>query len=467
MITLHPRQRIHLIGIGGAGLSAIARILLQRGYRVSGSDLRASEITAALQEEGARVYHGHQAEHVADADLVLMSSAVAAEHVELRAARSRGIPALKREAFMAGLLAGQRTIAVAGAHGKTTTSSMIAHILREADADPSYIVGGAMGNTGKNAAVGTGDAFVIEADEYDNMFLGLEPQIAVVTNVEHDHPDFFATAQAQMSAFVDFAELLPAAGALVACSDDAGAADLLRRRKARQLPAVSYAIADATADWRATELVFSEGETSASILRRGEPLGRLTLRVPGAHNVLNASAAIIVAGREGISFEESAAALARFKNSARRFDVRGSRDGLILVDDYAHHPTEIRANILAARAAYPGHQIWAIWQPHTYSRVRAFWQDFIAAFDDADRVLITPIFAAREAPIAGISSRALAQAMAHHASARYAPSFEHVAARLREDSAGPTVALICSAGDANQIADIFLNSGSAANPKSR
>ncbi|MDE2857514.1 MAG: UDP-N-acetylmuramate--L-alanine ligase [Chloroflexota bacterium] len=456
MLKLRPGQHIHLIGIGGAGLSAIARILLQRGFIVSGSDLRPSGITAALQDEGARVYRGHHADFVDGADLVLMSSAVAAEHAEARAAQSKGIPIVKRNQFMAPLLEGHRTIAVAGTHGKTTTTAMIAHILRQAGEDPSYIVGGTMGNTGTNAGVGAGQIFVIEADEYDNMFHGLRPQIAVVTNVEHDHPDYFATAEDQFSAFAKFAELVPASGALVACSDDSGALNLLNMRKERGISAASYAIDDASADWRATELLFSENETRARIFRHGIFLDSLVLGLPGAHNVLNALAAAIVAELQGVGFEESAAALASFKGAKRRFEIRGIRDDVIIVDDYAHHPTEIRVNIQAARARYPRHRIWVIWQPHTFSRTREFWSDFLSAFDAADHVLITPIYAAREDPIPGISSPMLVESMAAHPSARFAPDFEDAVACLRRDIAGPTVALICSAGDANRIADLYL-----------
>lgn len=456
MIKLSPGQHIHLIGIGGAGLSAIARILLQRGFAVSGSDLRSSEITAALQDEGARIYRGHHADYVAGADVVLMSSAVADEHVELRAARAKGIPIVKRNQFLAPLLAGHRTIAVAGTHGKTTTTAMIVHILQQAGEDPSYIVGGTMGNTGRNAGVGAGQSFVIEADEYDNMFLGLRPHIAVVTNVEHDHPDYFRTAQDQLSAFARFADLVPASGTLVACSDDSGAVSLMRERKARMLSTLSYGIDDACAEWRATALVYSENETRARILKNGVFLGHLALQIPGAHNIVNALAATIVADLQGVGFDMSSAALAIFKGAERRFEIRGIRDDVIIVDDYAHHPTEIRVNIQAARARYPRHQVWAVWQPHTYSRIRQFLPDFLRAFDAADQVMITPIYAAREDPIPGISSPMLVESMTHHPSARYAPSFEHAVACLRREIAGPTVVLICSAGDANRIADLYL-----------
>ena len=457
MLNLTPGQHIHLVGIGGAGLSAIARILLQRGFTVSGSDLRKSSITIALESEGARVYRGHRADFVEGADLLLVSSAVAAEHVEVVAAQSMGIPIVKRDLFMAPLLRGHRTIAVAGTHGKTTTTSMIVHILQQAGKDPSYIVGGTMGNTGKNAAVGREQTFVIEADEYDNMFHGLRPQIAVVTNVEHDHPDFFKTAQQQLDAFNEFAQLLPASGTLVACKDDSGAASLLHDRQGRNLAAISYAINDATADWRATDLDFSENETSACVFRHGKKLGRLVLSVPGAHNVGNALAATIVADAQGVCFEQSASALASFKNTARRFEIRGIRDDVIIVDDYAHHPTEIRVNIRAARSRYPRHQIWAVWQPHTYSRVREFLPGFLSAFDAADHVLITPIYAAREDPIPGISSPMLVDSMSDHSSARFAPSFAEAVEYMRRDISGPALVLICSAGDANRIADLYLD----------
>lgn len=457
MLKLTPGLRIHLIGIGGAGLSAIARILLQRGFVVSGSDLTPSEVTDALVAEGARVFPGHNAKYVNGADLVLASSAVPSEHVESLAARASGIPIYDRREFMTALLEDYRTIAVAGTHGKTTTTSMIVHILQETGVDPSYIVGGTMGNTGVNAAVGSSDTFVIEADEYGHMFLGLRPQVAVVTNVEHEHPDFFRKPAQLFQAFERFISLLSPTGILVGCSDDERAAELLAARRAGGQPAASYAIADVKADWRAKEINSSGQHTTATVLRKGEVLGTLKLSVTGAHNALNAVAAIIVADNCGVSFEESAAALRSFKPTARRFEIRGMCDEVIIIDDYAHHPTEIRVNLSAARLRFPQHEIWAIWQPHTYSRIQQFWSGFTSAFEAADHVLITPVYAAREAPLDGISGPALVDDMRGHASVRFVSTFEEAVDRLREDIRGPAAVLICSAGDANIIADLYLN----------
>ena len=322
--------------------------------------------------------------------------------------------------------------------------------------DPSAIVGGMMGNTGLNAAVGSSDIFVIEADEYGHMFLGMRPEIAVVTNIEHEHPDYFRTPETHFQAFSSFVDLLPPRGMLISCADNEGARTLHESRHARGLPTSSYGIADCSAEWRAVDIRCCGPQSIATIIRNDQALGELRLDIPGAHNVLNALAAIIVADAIGVRFDESSAALGDFQPTARRFEIRGVRDGVIVIDDYAHHPTEIRVNLSAARQRYPRHQIWAIWQPHTYSRVQAFWSAFTRAFDGADYVLITPIYAAREAPVDGISSQALVEDMGSHGSARYVPTFEAVAERLRADIKGPAVVLIFSAGDANRIAELFL-----------
>ena len=457
---LQPGQRIHFIGIGGAGLSAIARIMLERGYAVSGSDLTMSAVTAELAADGARVFHGHAAAHVRGADMALASSALRADHAEVAAARAQGIPVFKRRAFMGALLQGCDTIAVAGTHGKTTTTAMIVHILQQAGKDPSYIVGGLMGNTGRNAGVGSGDTFVIEADEYDNMFHGLKPALAVVTNVEHDHPDFFKTPAQTRQAFQTFVDQIAPAGALVACADDGTALQLAAARRRGKAQAITYGISNPEADWRAQDLRFGESWTRCHVVSEGRR-AQLQLKAPGRHNVLNALAAIITAAQRGVPAERAAAALSSFKATERRFEIRGQRDGVILVDDYAHHPTEIRVNIQAARLRYPDHEIWTVWQPHTYSRVQQFKSAFIAAFEGADHVLVTPIYAARESPVAGINSAALARAMKARASAAYSPSFEAAVATLRGSVTAPAVVLVFSAGDANVIAERFLNDGTS------
>ena len=457
MPRLLKGTRIHLVGIGGAGLSAIARILLERGCIVSGSDLNESTVTSALAEAGARIFKGHDGRFVAGADLVLATSAVDDDHIELAAANELKIPVYRRREFMRVLLQGCDTIAIAGTHGKTTTTSMIIHILQAAGKDPSYIVGGIMGNTGKNAAVGTGRSFVIEADEYDNMFHGLAPNLAVVTTVEHDHPDFFRTADDITSSFARFMGSVQPGGLLVACADDPAALALALEYQQSGQAVRTYGIENKQSDWRATDLRFGGDTTSFTLVHRGVSLGRASLGAPGAHNVLNALAALVVAHERGVDFEASVGALAGFRATRRRFEIRGIRAGVIVVDDYAHHPTAIKVNLRAAKLRYPGHQIWAIWQPHTYSRIRQFWSEFVESFHESDRVIVTPIYAAREAPIEGISSQALAAKVRCKSFATYAPTFDDAVAMLRQSVAAPAVVIIFSAGDANRIADLYLD----------
>ena len=456
MPRLKAGMRIHLVGVAGAGLSAIARILLERGCIVSGSDLNSSRETEALATDGARIYHGHDPNYVEGADLVLATSAASDDHVELQAAQRLGIPAYRRREFMPLLLTGYDTIAVAGTHGKTTTTSMIIHILQRAGHDPSYIVGGTMGNTGRNAGVGSGADFVIEADEYGNMFHGLSAQLAVITTVEHDHPDYFGTPAAMTAAFEKFLDSRQPNGLIVACADDAGALALADASKRQGAAVVTYGIANVEADLRATDLDFGGEVTTFDVSLNGLLQGTVRLGLPGTHNVLNALAALAVAHLRAVPFETTALALADFKATERRFQIRGERDGVIVVDDYAHHPTEVKVSIQAARLRYPGRQVWAIWQPHTYSRVQLFWNEFIAAFHGADRVLVTPIYAAREAPIDGVSSQALVEQMNEQLAASYTPSYDHAVALLRRSIVAPAVLLIFSAGDANVIADLYL-----------
>ena len=456
MTQLLPGARIHIVGIGGAGLSAIARILLARGCRVSGSDMRPSPVTAALAAEGATIFTGHDASYVDGASMILATSAAPDDHVELAAARQLGIALFRRREFMPILLRGHDAIAIAGTHGKTTTTSMIIHILQAAGKDPSFIVGGALGKTGQNAKLGSDRAFVIEADEYGNMFHGLSPQLAVLTTAEHDHPDFFATHADMIRSFEQFVHSIRPGGRLVACADDATALAIAKGYQDRGGAVSLYAIDNPAADWRAGDIQFSGEVTSFQPLRLGMAHARVELKAPGRHNIQNALAAMALAHELGVDMESCARALHDFRSSARRFEHRGSRDGLIVIDDYAHHPTEIEVNIAAARSRYPGHAIIAIWQPHTYSRVRQFWSELIDAFREADRVLVTPIYAAREAPLAGINSRALASAINSQVDAAFAPDFESAARMLQDCAPRPAVALIFSAGDANQIADIYL-----------
>lgn len=455
MITFSPSQHVHIIGIGGFGMSAIARILLERGLRVSGSDRTSNALTAALARDGATIYEGHDAAHVTGADMVLMTSAVPADHVEVLAALSQNIPVYKRSDIMAALMEGQQTIAIAGTHGKTTTTAMTAHILRETGRDPSYIIGGVLRTTGQNAGVGHGAAFVVEADEYDNMFHGLRPEVAIVTSIEWDHPDFFPSPSDLNRAFAQFIRLLPANGLLIACADDPYAMMFAGNRIAMQRPTVTYGIENPQADWRAVNVRAESGGMAFEVIGRGA----VRLRLPGTHNVLNAMAALIAADQQSVPFPDAAAALATFEGTGRRFEVRADLKGIAVIDDYAHHPTAIRLTLEAARGRYPDRALWAVWQPHTYSRTRALLDDYAAAFDSADHVLVTDIFAAREDPIPNVTSAAVISAIRQRRpalDARHAGSLTDTAALLDAEVRAPAVILIMSAGDAPQIGIEFL-----------
>ncbi len=446
--------RVHLVGIGGAGLSAIARVLMDIGCRVSGSDRAASALTAALVDEGATVYVGHRAEQVAGVDLLVVSSAIPAHNVELQAAQAQGITVLKRADFLGEMMAGRTAVAIAGTHGKTTTSGMMASVLLAAGYDPTFIVGGQIAHLGTNARAGQGP-FVIEADEYDRTFLGLRPTIAVVTNVEHDHPDCYPTFDEFEAAFEAFVDLLPQDGKLVVCADEPGARALGQRVGAQGKSVVRYGLVE-DADWQATNVQPNgAGGCDYVALVRGELKGLVRLRMPGTHNVLNSLAVLVVADALGVPFEAVTQALRDFRGIGRRFEIKGVANGVTVVDDYAHHPTEIRATLAAARANYPGRQIWAMWQPHTYSRVRALLDDFVIAFADADHVIVAPIYASREKDDLGMSSAGVAARM-EHADVRVAASLDEALAFLESGTQSGDVVLTLGAGDGDTVGERLL-----------
>jgi UDP-N-acetylmuramate--alanine ligase len=461
--------RVHLVGIGGSGLSAIARVLMEMGCRVSGSDRAASALTAALADEGATVYVGHRAEQVTGADVLVVSSAIPAHNVELQAARAQGITVLKRADFLGEMMAGRgstepssraqaeglaEVVAVAGAHGKTTTSGMIASVLLAAGYDPTFIVGGQIAHLGTNARAGQGP-FVIEADEYDHTFLGLRPTIAVVTNVEHDHPDCYPTFDEFRAAFEAFADLLPPDGKLIVCGDEPGARALGQRASDQGKSVLRYGLSKGS-DWQATNAQANgAGGCDYVALARGELKGLVRLRMPGTHNVLNSLAVLAVADVLGVPFEATTQALRGFRGIGRRFEIKGVANGVTVVDDYAHHPTEIRATLAAARENYPGHRIWAMWQPHTFSRVRALLDDFVTAFADADHVIVAPIYAAREKDDLGMSSAGVAARM-EHADVRLAASLDEALAFLESGVRSGDVVLTLGAGDGDTVGERLL-----------
>jgi len=450
---------VHLIGIAGSGLSAIARVLAGSGYTVSGSDRQASPFLKGLREAGVQVRLGHSPENVSGADLVVRSSAIGDDNVEVQAARAAGIPVLKRADFLGQLMEERTGIAVAGTHGKTTTTAMIAWMLYSLEQDPSFIIGGLLRNLDTNARAGKGQAFVIEADEYDRMFLGLRPKIAVVTNVEYDHPDCYASPEDYHQAFVAFTGRLAPGGVLLACGDHPGSVRLYEEASRSDLRAFMYGIENPACHYHAKDLTPNpEGGLSFEFAIDNSPVTvRVTLQVPGRHNVLNALAALAVAHHLGLSLDEAAQSLVLYQGAGRRFEVRGEAGRVTVIDDYAHHPTEIKATLSAARDRYPGQELWVVWQPHTYSRTQTLFDEFASAFEDADHVLVTEVYAAREPVSNEFSARQIVPAM-EHPDAHFVPGIEEATLYLLDHLHPGNVLLVLSAGDADQISERVLAS---------
>ncbi|MFM8368567.1 MAG: UDP-N-acetylmuramate--L-alanine ligase [Chloroflexota bacterium] len=454
---------VHFIGIGGSGLSAIARLLKESGYEVTGSDQSLSPFAVELQSIGVQVYIGHHPRNIAGAEMVIRSSAIKDENPEVKAALLAGIPVYKRSDFLGRLMENKIGIGIAGTHGKTTTTAMIAWMLYALKRDPSFIAGGTLNNLKVNAHAGSGDAFVIEADEYDRMFLGLKPRIEVVTNLEHDHPDCFPTFEDMHSAFEGFVDLLPPDGTLIACAEDDGAATLIAHARRKKLSVVSYSLQGEmtinSPQWVQARTVKpnENGGFDFSVMTNMGSMTnafKVSLQVPGEHNVRNALAALSVAAVMGLPMQKAADALGQFTGTGRRFEVRGEPKGVLLVDDYAHHPTEIRATLAGARARYPERRIWAVWQPHTYSRTQTLLYEFSRAFSDADEVLVTEIYASREAKQEFSSAEVVASMP--HTSARYSGSIGDTKKYLLEHLRFNDVVIVLSAGDADQITAALL-----------
>jgi UDP-N-acetylmuramate--alanine ligase len=453
---LQPDMHIHLVGIGGAGLSAIARVLLGRGFTVSGSDLQSNQWTADLAAAGATIYEGHRADQCPNADLLLISSAIPENNPEIVAARATGKPVLKRAEFLGALMAGSHGIAIAGSHGKTTTTGMIAQILIDAGLDPSIIVGGDLPLLGANGRAGQSDYFLIEADEYDHMFLGLRPKVAVITNIEYDHPDLYLTAADYLEAFRQFARQLPPGGRLVLCSDDPQAAALAQDSLLPAIVIETYGLNPAS--WQAVDIRPNQLGGSDFLVQHGQTTaGLVRIRVPGRHNVRNALAAIAVAAGLGVEFGAIRAALAAFGGIGRRFQVIGQAGDVTIIDDYAHHPTEIQATLAAARELYPGRPIWAVWQPHTYSRTKRLLAGFTESFDLADRLVALDIFPSRETETLGIDTTIVLKAI-DHPKAYYARSMDDASTYILERVRPGDIILTLTAGDGYLVGQFVLQS---------
>jgi UDP-N-acetylmuramate--alanine ligase len=410
-------RRVHFVGIGGIGMSGIAELLANLGYRVSGSDARLSDITRRLETLGVRVYEGHQETHVGDADVVVVTAAARPDNPEIVAAKRRGIPVMARAEMLAELMRLRKVaIAIGGAHGKTTTTSMVALMLERAGMDPTAVIGGRLSAFGSNARLGQSELIVAEADESDGSFLKLAPKFSVITNVDREHLDHYGTFERALDAFVAFANTVPFDGAVIVGVDDPVLARLVPRMTRR---VVTYATDREDTHLLARQVHSGHGQTTCEVWRRNtraadateERLGTLELNVPGRHNLRNALAAVGVGLELGVPFARIAAGLAEFRGAERRLQLIGEQAGVLVVDDYGHHPTEIAAVVAACREAWP-RRLVLVFQPHRYTRTANLMDEFAAELAKADQVCLLPIYAASEDPIAGVTSAALGEAIA-------------------------------------------------------
>jgi UDP-N-acetylmuramate--alanine ligase len=455
--VLGRTRRIHFVGIGGSGMSGIAELLANLGYDVSGSDARQSDVTARLETLGVKVADGHAARHVGAADVVVISSAIGAENPEVAEARTRGIPVIPRAEMLAELMRLRYGIAIAGAHGKTTTTSMIALVLDRGGLDPTAVIGGRLSAFGSNARLGRGDYMVAEADESDRSFLKLSPSIAVITNIDREHMESYGTWDNLQQAFADFANKVPFYGAVVACADDAAVWELLPRLTRR---VITYGTGEAVIAAQDVKLQPFKSSCVVTVRRRDgstRRLGELRLAVPGRHNVMNALAAVAVGLEVGMPFSGIAEGLATFSGAERRFQTRGEANGVVVVDDYGHHPTEIAAVIAAARTG-TAKRIVAVFQPHRYSRTQQLMEDFGPSFSGAAEIVLTDIYAAGETAIEGVTIETLASAVRRTAGVpvHVIKKLDDIPAQVAQLSRPGDLVLTLGAGSIGAIGDRIL-----------
>jgi UDP-N-acetylmuramate--alanine ligase len=442
------RGPVHLVGIGGMHMSAIAQLLMERGIEVRGSDLRLSAVTAKLQGLGATIYEGHDARNVGNAALVVTTAAANDQNPELNEAQRRGIPIMIRAEMVAQLMEGKRVIAVAGAHGKTTTSSLIAFILSRAGRQPMYLLGGESIDLSGHAAWGDGDLCVVEADEYKRAFHEYAPEIALVTNVEADHLDYYGTAEAYAESFAVFARKVKPGGLLLTCRDDDGAVRLNEGAGALPIQRETYGIGG-EGRWTALNVDFEPNGATFTVAADGIAQGLIKVMIPGRHFVLNALGATAACLNLGVPFEDIRAAVAEFHGAHRRFETIGEVGGVLVMDDYAHHPTEVRSTLATARSRFPGQRLIGVYQPHTYSRISYLWDEWTRCWDGLDELIVLETYAARETPT-GRSARDLAAAI-ETPRARYASDFDDAARQAAALAKPGDVVFTIGAGDVNEV----------------
>lgn len=451
-------KRIHFVGIGGIGMSGIAEVLLNLGYSIIGSDQGESDITARLARLGARVFKGHSADNLDSSDVVVTSTAIKPDNPEVVKAHEMGIPVIPRAEMLAELLKMKFSVAISGMHGKTTTTSMVSTVLAHGGLDPTMVIGGKLASIGSNARLGDGEVLVAEADESDGSFLKLSPAIAVITNIDREHLDFYKDLDEIKEAFIKFANIVPFYGSTILCADDENVRSILPYVKRRT---ISYGISE-PADYQARDVDLSGHSSSYDLSFKGKSLGRVRLNVPGLFNVYNSMATIAVARELDMSFENIRDGLLAYSGVQRRLELKGKCNGVTVVDDYGHHPTEVKATLAAARQVWKERLI-VVFQPHRYTRTRALFPEFVNAFSDADTLILTDIYPASEKPIEGVHSFRLYEEIRRigHPDVRYYADFGQIVERLLEIARPNDVIITQGAGSVWKIGEDFLNKAAA------
>ncbi|MFC1508225.1 UDP-N-acetylmuramate--L-alanine ligase [Candidatus Omnitrophota bacterium] len=458
-LTQHVKN-IHLIGIGGSGMSGIAEILINLGFSVTGSDLRPSAVTGHLESIGAEVYIGHSSKNVVSCDVVVYSSAVKSDNPEVIAARERKIPVIGRPEMLAELMRMKYGICIAGTHGKTTTTSMAGMVLTKGNIDPTIIVGGRVTGFGSGAKIGRSHYFVLEADEYDRTFLKLSPVIAVITNIDREHLDCYQDMDDISTAFLEFANKVPFYGSVILCIDDSGVQNIIPDVERRM---ITYGISR-QAEIRAENIQFNGFNSTFDVLRHGEFQGSISLGIPGYHNIRNALAVVAVSMEMGLTFDKISDALSEYKTVERRFEVKGEECGVMVVDDFAHHPSEIIASLEGVHAGFD-RRIVAVFQPHLYSRTRDFHEDFGRAFINSDVLIVTDVYPSREKPIEGVTGKLVSDAAqaAGHRSVTYVENRSDLAGAMESIVREDDMVITYGAGDVHlagtELLTILRNNG--------
>jgi UDP-N-acetylmuramate--alanine ligase len=445
---------IHFVGIDGIGMSGIAEILIKLGYTVSGSDAKQTDITRRLESLGATIYEGHSAEHVEGASVVVTSTAIKKENPEVQAAKKAYIPIIPRAEMLAELMRLKYSIAVAGAHGKTSTTSMTAAVLEKGNLDPTVVIGGVLKSVGTNAMHGMGDFIVAEADESDGSFLKFSPSIAIVTNIDREHLDYYDSLNSIKKAFVNFIARVPFYGLSILCMDSESVQDILPEIKGRY---VTYGL-NTRADYQARNISFEGTKSHFSVYYLEEFLGEISLNLPGVHNVTNCLASIAVGLELNIPFATIKCALETIQGVKRRLEFKGEAEGVTVVDDYGHHPTEIKATLLAARESWPDRRIVAVFQPHRFTRTQALFDEFTRAFYNSDKLFVLPIYPAGESPIEGVSSESLCAKITErgHKNTTYMDSHEDVLALLLKELKKDDLLITLGAGNVFRVGENYL-----------